>query len=354
MKKTLTVNLGGLVYNIDEDAYALLDNYLKNLRFHFRNDHSANEIVNDIEERISELFNEYLASGTQVITLKEVENIIKRMGKPEDLDEPAQPAADEDKHEHGQATESEKVTRRLFRNPDDCILGGVASGIAAFLDWDPLLVRIALLILTCFSFGWMVLIYLVAWIIIPKASTATEKLQMCGRPVSMENIGKTVTDGFEKVNHYVRSGKPQSALHRIGELIVNCFGLLCKFALVLIGIACIPFLLVALIMTFAFALATIGIFVSIPGFFYDIFPQVDWSMLINTHSAWGISLAVCGILAVGIPLFGMLQLIFQSFRIWTPLSTTVKVILLLLWLAALTIGIVLFFHGYVTLLNPLY
>ena len=84
MKKTLTVNLGGTVFNIDDDAYRLLDNYLSNLKMHFRKEAGADEIVDDIERRISELFAEKLSAGSQVITIADVEEVIARMGKPED------------------------------------------------------------------------------------------------------------------------------------------------------------------------------------------------------------------------------------------------------------------------------
>lgn len=85
MKKTLTINLGGTVYHIDEDAYHLLDNYLANLRIHFRREEGAEEIVHDMELRISELFADRLNEGKQVITIEDVEEIIARMGKPEEL-----------------------------------------------------------------------------------------------------------------------------------------------------------------------------------------------------------------------------------------------------------------------------
>lgn len=79
MKKTLTVNLGGTVFNIDDDAYRLLDNYLSNLKIHFRKEAGADEIVDDIERRISELFAEKLSAGSQVITIADVEEVIARM-----------------------------------------------------------------------------------------------------------------------------------------------------------------------------------------------------------------------------------------------------------------------------------
>ena len=170
MKKTLTINLGGTVYHIDEDAYILLDNYLNNLRYHFRNHEGADEIVRDMEDRIAELFNEYLREGHQVVTIREVEAVISRMGKPEDLN---------DDSEEGEATSqqtvdadpSETVTRRLFRDPDDRILGGVASGLAAYLGWDPTWVRLAFILIGLVFHGF-IFIYLIAWIIMPLARTS--------------------------------------------------------------------------------------------------------------------------------------------------------------------------------------
>ena len=85
MKKTLTVNLGGTVFNIDEDAYVLLDNYLNNLKYHFRNEEGEEEIIRDMETRISELFSDYITRGQQVITIENVEEVIARMGKPEEI-----------------------------------------------------------------------------------------------------------------------------------------------------------------------------------------------------------------------------------------------------------------------------
>ena len=105
--------------------------------------------------------------------------------------------------------------RRLFRDPDNKILGGVASGLAAYMGWDVTWVRIILLVLGFFVHG-VILAYIIAWIIIPMARTAPEKLAMKGAAINVENIGKTVTDGFEKVNDYVRSDRPRSILQKIG------------------------------------------------------------------------------------------------------------------------------------------
>ena len=100
MKKTLTVNLGGTVFHIDEDAYRLLDNYLSNLKIHFRKEAGADEIIDDIERRISELFTEKLAAGSQVITIAYVEEVIARMGKPEELEPDAGEKVCQNAHLH--------------------------------------------------------------------------------------------------------------------------------------------------------------------------------------------------------------------------------------------------------------
>lgn len=336
MKKTLTVNLGGTVYHIDEDAYILLDNYLKNLHCHFRRKEGAEEIVRDMEARIAELFDEYLRQGLKVITIQETESVIARMGKPEELGDEDAPTAESARTA---TAEGEGPRRRLFRNEDDRVLGGVASGIAAYMGWEVVCVRLALLLLGFFVHG-LILAYLVCWIVIPVAKTATEKLQMQGKPVNMENIGKTVTDGFERVNDYVRSDETRSFLARVGNVIVQIAGFVIKLALVLIAICCTPVLIAVLFVFFALLLTGVGLTASLPVVFYHAFPFIDWTC-IGTQPLVAIILALCGLLAVGLPIVGLLQLVFQSLKMWRPMSTGVKVGLILLWIVAIAVGLVL-------------
>lgn len=129
MKKTFNINLGGIVYHIDEDAYELLDNYLTNLRIHFDKEDGREEIVHDMELRISELFTERLSERRQVISLTDVEEIISQMGKPEELSEPS---SEEESQQSSSDTHETKGVKRLFRNPDNKVVGGVCSGIAAY------------------------------------------------------------------------------------------------------------------------------------------------------------------------------------------------------------------------------
>lgn len=229
MKKTLTVNLGGTVFNIDDDAYRLLDNYLSNLKMHFRKEAGADEIVDDIERRISELFAEKLSAGLQVITIADVEEVIARMGKPEDMEAEGEEAGAGSTNAGGtnagggygagawsSNTVYNTTRRRLYRNPDDKMLGGVISGMAAYLGWDVTLLRLLLLVILICGVGTLIPVYIVCWLVIPEARTAAEKLSMRGEAVTVENIGKTVTDGFEKVangvNDYMKSDRPRTSL----------------------------------------------------------------------------------------------------------------------------------------------
>ena len=301
MKKTLTINLGGTVYYIDEDAYHLLDNYLTNLRIHFCREEGAEEIVHDIELRISELFTDRLNEGKQVITIEDVEEIIARMGKPEDL------------------------------------LGGVASGLAAYMGWDVTWVRIILLVLGFFVHG-VILAYIIAWIIIPMARTAPEKLAMKGAAINVENIGKTVTDGFEKVNDYVRSDRPRSILQKIGEGIVSVAGFLIKFLLVFIAICCAPVLFVLLIVFFALLMAATGLIAALPAVLYEVLPAVNWAT-VGSSPGLTVAMSVAGILVIGIPIIGLIHMLMRHFGGWQPMSIVTKIIFIVLWLIALGVGV---------------
>lgn len=338
MKKTLTVNLGGTVYHIDEDAYILLDNYLNNLKYHFRNEEDSEEIIRDMEERISELFSEYICGGQQVITIKYVEEVIARMGKPEEIDsERDDDTSRSEKHDRTYSEETAK--RRLFRNPDDKVLGGVLSGLAAYFGWDTAWLRILFVLFGLFIHGF-ILAYIIAWIIIPQARTATEKLQMRGEPVNMENIGKTVTDGFEKMNEYVHSDKPRSSMNKFADGLASIFGLLIKVILVILAICCTPLIFVVLAVLFALFIAATGILVSVPAFFYEALPYINWDV-VSSSAGLAVTLVVCGLLLIGIPVLGIIHFALQIFGKKEPFSTPTKINMILLWIAAIIVTVIL-------------
>lgn len=337
MKKTLTVNLGGTVFHIDEDAYRLLDNYLCNLKLHFRKQEGAEEIVNDIENRISELFLEKLNTGSQVITLTDVEEVIARVGKPEDFGT----VDEEEKKTSTGNTASYTTRRRMFRNPDDKLLGGVLSGLAAYLGWDPTLLRLLALVILICGYGTLIPVYIICWMVIPEARTAAEKLSMRGEAVTIENIGKTVTDGFDRVangvNNYMNSEKPRTFLQKLGDALVTVAGFFLKACLVVLAIVCSPFLFVLALVFVALIIAAVAAAVSGGAILYEMLPSVDWSPLSGISPIMTVAGSMAGIALIGIPLACIVYTILRQIFHWSPMTTGLKWSLLILWILGLVI-----------------
>lgn len=190
MKKTVTINLAGRVYHIDEDAFELLHNYLESIREALKQTEGSHEIYEDIEARIAELLNEKLRNR-QVVIISDIREIIAVMGEPNDISGDA----DEKKSYH--------QYRRMYRDPDNRMIGGVCSGLAAYWRIDPTLVRVIFIILAVFGMAG-ILIYLILWILLPEAHTVAQKLEMRGEPVNFSNIRDFFAEEFENVKRSFR------------------------------------------------------------------------------------------------------------------------------------------------------
>jgi len=201
MKTTITINLGGIVFNIDDDAYKILHNYLLAIEKQFLDEEERKEVMADIEYRLSELFTEILGQKRNVIMNEDVSKVISIMGEPDDfVEEPVNnESANNQSRSYERKSTHSKTTRRLYRDPDNRILGGVCSGIGAYLNIDPIIVRIIFILLAIPGMGSGIVIYLILWIVIPEALTATQKLEMRGEAITIENIKKAVRDEFESV-----------------------------------------------------------------------------------------------------------------------------------------------------------
>ena len=339
MKKTLTVNLGGIVFNIDEDAYQLLDNYLSNLRIHFSKEEGTDEIMDDFEARISELLNDRIRKGFQVITIAHIEEVIKQMGKPEEIF--AEEECEAEAEHSNSAIAGEKAKKRLMRNPDDRILGGVASGLAVYWGVDATVVRLILLVLLFLPvpipFSLIIVIYLILWLVVPPAKTAADKLVMRGENVNLENIGKAVTDSFEKVssnvNEYLHSEKPRTALQKTGDFIVSFFGVLLKICAVLLGIVLIPALLVVI---FVLLVLIIAIIVGGIGSAFTI-PFINEEMMLISEMPDSIALigTIGSLLFIGIPLIGLIYTLCGRLLKLSPIPIGAKWMMIILWFVSL-------------------
>lgn len=193
MKKTLTINLAGMVFHIDDDAFETLKNYLDRVKNELRSVDGGDEIYEDVEARISELFSEKLKNNKQVITQKEVDEIIRTMGQPGDI-------SGKSEGSQYKSNDYRKSYRRMYRDPDNRIIGGVCSGLAAYWRVDPTIVRIIFILLAIFGMAG-VLIYLILWIVLPEAHTVAQKLEMRGESVNLSNIGDFFRKEFNNVKN---------------------------------------------------------------------------------------------------------------------------------------------------------
>lgn len=190
MKITVSINIGGIAFHIDEDAYSELKIYLRSLERSFAKEESAAEIMADIETRIAELLRARISDYKQVVTLNDVREVIGILGTPEDIGGESEWSS----HERISSTKY----HRMYRDPDNRIIAGVCSGVAAYWHLDPWVVRVIFIVLALPG-GLGIFIYLVLWIVLPEARTTAQKIEMRGDPVNIHNIKDSVKEEFENV-----------------------------------------------------------------------------------------------------------------------------------------------------------
>jgi phage shock protein PspC (stress-responsive transcriptional regulator) len=201
MNKTISINLSGMLFNLEEAAFEKLSKYLSAIKASFHGADGRDEIIGDIESRIAELFQEKL-KNRQVVLLLDVEEVISVMGQPEDYREEqpeaqAEPQASK-QAEHQQSYDEYAGPKRLFRAPDEGMIGGVCVGLGHYFGIDPVWLRIAFLA-AFFIAGGGILIYIILWIVLPKAESTAEKLQMRGEPVNISNIEKSIREEINRL-----------------------------------------------------------------------------------------------------------------------------------------------------------
>jgi len=321
MNRTVTMNLSGIIFHIEEDAYEKLNKYLSAIKGYFSNSESRDEIMSDIESRIAEMLQSKVSQTKQAVLMADVESIIATMGKPEEFaDENTQNTNNNQQHENREYIKN-NGKRRVFRDPDDKMLGGVCSGIANYFDFDPIWLRGAFAI-SFFVFGTGFLLYIILWMIIPEAKTTSEKLEMRGEKVDINNISKAVNDEFEdlkkRVNNWEKSvntddnkQKIKNTSHKISSFvgdvfhnIFKVFGKIIAIFFVFLGIT----LLVALLATL-FGSGTISAFSS-PGetIRFSLYEFTNAILPSNLSSEF---IVISLILFIGIPL---LSIVYGSIK----------------------------------------
>ncbi|MES2678987.1 MAG: PspC domain-containing protein [Bacteroidota bacterium] len=308
MNKTVTINISGIIFHIEEDAYDSLSKYLATIKGYFSNTDGGNEILADIEARIAELLQEKINTSKQVILMMDVEYVKGVMGKPEDFG--AETSHDENKSEKENTFREEKAKRRLFRDPEERLIGGVCSGLANYFNIDTVWVRLAMFLLIFFG-GISLWVYVVLWIIIPLAKTTAERFAMRGESANVNNIIKSFKEEAEdvkaRVNKYgreFRSGDyANSVRSNAGAVLSAFFNIVSR----LIGLF---IFLIGAVLLFAYLTSLFGI--SVADSNTDI---AKWKSVIFESSSDYAMGVLAFIIVAGIPVFlliyGGIKLLFR-------------------------------------------
>lgn len=336
MNKTVNINLGGMVFHIDEDAYLKLTRYFDAIKRSLNNSSGQDEIIKDIEMRVSELLLEKQKSDKHVVGLKDVDEVIVVMGQPEDY-------ILEDEEKTNQSFSDYNTTRKhkkLYRDKEKGMIGGVATGLGHYFGIDAVWIKIIFLIFVFAGFGTGILAYFVLWIVTPEAVTTSEKLEMTGEPVTISNIEKKVreeienlSDKFKNADYDAMGNQVKSGAERIsssfGDFIMTVFKIFAKFLGVILIVSGISVLIALLIGVF-----TLGT---------NIFIDFPWQNFVEAgnftdYPIWSFGLLM--FFAVGIPFFFLTLL---GFKLLSPnlksIGNIVKYTLLAIWIIAIAIVI---------------
>ncbi len=328
MNKTININLGGFFFHIDETAYQKLNRYLDAISRSLSDDpQGKNEIISDIEARISELLSERVTDARQVVNEGDIEEIITIMGQPEDYAE-----AEEGFENNTSWRRNSGTSKKLYRDGNDKFLGGIASGLGHYLGIDTIWTRLIFLVLG-FSGGFGIPLYIILWILLPEAKTTTEKLQMEGEMVNIDNIEKKIRDEFKNLTTRVKDGASdlsdkitgadytklrqqsksgfQDFLDTLGKIFMTFFKVFGKFIGVILLLIAAAVLL--LLVVGAFSVGSLEILnfdtnlVQFPPFFYDsILPK--WLLTIGLFLLIGIPFLILLVLGLRILSSGVKKL----------------------------------------------
>lgn len=320
MNKTVSANIGGMVFHIEEHAYEKLNKYLGNIRSHFTKSDGQDEIIQDIESRIAEIFQDRNKSK-EVILEADIDHVISVMGKPEQLfgdDENAQAKSASSFLDDS----TPKAYKRLYRDPEDRVIAGVCSGLSHRLNIDPVWFRLAF-VLIFFLAGSGILVYIILALVLPKAETPAQKLEMRGEQVNINTLSKEASAPA--------STKPQGFISRFFDVVGSVFLVLLK-AIAYIAGAFVAF--IGLVILFAIVVTILAMMglggISIPVYITDYF-------LTSSQQFWSI---VAIILVFGVPtimlIYGLVKMVFKLKHSNRMLNMSA----LVLWIAGVAIGFI--------------
>lgn len=228
MKKTLSIHLGRQLFVIEEDAFDRLQEYLKRLEQSLQGESGVAEIIEDIEMRFAELLTSYLGETRKVVTIGDIQKGVDSLGEPEVISE----ESTKEETNYKSSTYHTTGTRKLFRDTENGVLAGVCSGVAAYLNLDPVIVRILFIIFSFTGIG--VPLYIVLWAIVPNAATPSERLQMQGKPVTVDALKDEFVKAADRIKNdtlrardRLKTGNDHIAkrVRSLSRILVKLFGI---------------------------------------------------------------------------------------------------------------------------------
>lgn len=302
MNKTIIININGIIFHIEEEAYDVLQAYMVDVKKHFGHSIDSQEIVGDIENRIAEMFSERLNDQKAVILMEDVKEVCAQMGKVEDFDIDEEPTDDFTQ----EPIYSYREDRSLFRDPDDKILGGVCSGLGHYFGLESKWVRLLFLIVFFFG-GAGLLVYIVLWIVLPKAKTRADKMKMRGEPANLENFKRSFQEemGDVKRNFSEAGERAKTSLNNSNSNLNSFVEMLGKIIIVFIKI-------IGIVIIFSLSLTLISLIIALflgAGFWdarildsdfplYAVDPQFRDALMIAVFFAMAIPILLLILLAI--------------------------------------------------------
>lgn len=345
MKKTIQVTLSQIVFNIEEDAYNILEKYLGNIEDHYKKPEEREEILADIESSIAEKFSAKIKKYKNVITVEDVEGVVEVMGTVADFENNSSEVEREE--EELVLNKEIESARRLYRNPDDVIIAGVCSGIAAYFGIDPVFIRI-LFALSVFAGGFGFVAYILLWVIVPEAKSRAQKLEMMGKPVDLKRIEEVVKEKSKMVKtegkEAIEKLRKKKILYRIINFPIKICGAIIifikKFFKVLGPVILISFGIVFLISALA---GILGLTIAVGLLLFSINSPYIVSDLpiaeIANSSMYYVAVIAAYIIAV-VPLFFIGMLSFTMIRRKNSFRAFSTGLLIGIWMLGIAAGVV--------------
>ena len=332
MKKNITINLSGRLFQIDEDACDMLQHYVDSLRSAFGKEEGGDEIVDDIETRIAELFDELKTQGNEAVNIDHVKEIISRIGRPEELTG-NEDAGNTNGHRDEKVSAADNTIlknilqrmagKKLFRNPKDKMLAGVLSGLATYTGTNPVIWRLAFVLLTC-CYGIGLLAYIILAIVVPEAKTPDQLLQMEGKEVTPQNLADVV------VYKNDASAEPRPSLLRsfLSLMLKVLFGFF-------VAIAVIAGILLALGALFALVVLVSALVLPVSSSLPFSLETMGLAGLYQSNPLVLILFAVSLFMLLIIPIYAIVHMVLSLNHRVKPMGTLQRIVWVVLWVAAL-------------------